>query len=52
MLRSRLGRRRAATVPLWCASQTSDVAATPESKEAKESGGGGHGHGGGKKSKV
>lgn len=39
-------RRRAASAPVLCASQTSDVAATPESAEANREEGGQHGHAG------
>ncbi|CAM9191302.1 unnamed protein product [Ectocarpus sp. 8 AP-2014] len=45
-------RRRAAAVPLWCTSQTTDVAATAEGKGAKKEEGRGHGHGGGVKPKT
>ncbi|CAM9192341.1 unnamed protein product, partial [Ectocarpus sp. 8 AP-2014] len=45
-------RRRAGAVPLWCTSQTTDVAATAEGKGAKKEEGRGHGHGGGVKPKT
>ncbi|CAM9670731.1 unnamed protein product [Ectocarpus sp. 6 AP-2014] len=45
-------RRRAAAVPLWCTSQTTDVAATAEGKGPKKEEGRGHGHGGGVKPKT